>query len=270
MGATGLQAKGMGAFLTIPAVVVAVVVTVAVGYAVGAGVLYATLAIIRSVLRQIPIIRDFVPDEPPTEEEIAQARREEEKRKAAIKAAREAELKEQARPKTMEDATTRLAAAEAAVAAAQDAEKVAAQEAKASGMGFQRVGELRQELAKKEDLLKEAKEDLKKVQADIAQKAEGGSGDDVPSKSSGPAEFTSSGGQSQAKKVSSDHILQYAGLRAPRIRMQYESQQMPSYTVPPRAFNLPNETRFQGKNLRSPAVARRAVAVALKTALRRL
>lgn len=243
----------MGALLAIPAVLVGIAIVGALGVAIVSAVAGGTADAAKSAAGL------------PTAEELAEAKRVEEKRQAELRAIREAELKEEARPKTQEAALQHLKEVQAALKVVQAEEVAALHDAQSSGRGFQKVGEIRVELEKAQNLVKEAEGWLAMVKPNLA----GGSGSNPPSKMAAPSEFTTPSSQSPASKMTSHTIRHSFSAVMPPTR-----QMMPPHIhpMPYKVFNPPTAlsrvSSMPVARLTGPMAARKSLATALVTALR--
>lgn len=195
----------MGMLLAIPAVALGVILTAVIIFSAFPMVGMLILQVVKAVLRVIPGVQNLVPDDPPTEEELEKSRQQEEKLQKARAAAIEEEIREELRPKTLEDAQGRLDRALLAVKDA-EADVVAAEvDAKSNGFGWQLVAEKRDALGQAELLVKESegnKERLGLKQLGEAKSARGVQ-ESANEGSSSPAEFTNARESTGATKLSS-------------------------------------------------------------------
>eukprot|EP00927_Polykrikos_kofoidii_P071698 TRINITY_DN67936_c0_g1_i1.p1 TRINITY_DN67936_c0_g1~~TRINITY_DN67936_c0_g1_i1.p1 ORF type:complete len:281 (-),score=54.68 TRINITY_DN67936_c0_g1_i1:133-948(-) len=156
----------MGALLGIPVALAAVGMTIVFVLAVASVVGFSVAQLIRSILRSVPIIGAFIPDEPPSEEEIAKAKALEEKRAAAVKAQIDAEIaaaaREARRPQTSEEAVEQLATSAEAVKTCEAKVSTLQEEAKSKAGGWNAVATAREELRQAEERDAEVVEDAEK------------------------------------------------------------------------------------------------------------
>lgn len=279
----------MGTLLAVPAVALGIALTgvIIISLFPLAGLL--VLGMLKALLRVIPGIRNLVPADPPTEEELEVLRKQEEKRRLAREAEIEKEIREAKRPKTLDVAQAIVDSAKEAVNVAETAVDAALADAKSKGFGFQVVAETRDALSKSEWLLKEAEADRDRLSLKQIGEA-GGAKQTVPEGAnavkSAPTEFaTSNDSDGATKRVSardSSCMDMTVGIQQPRSCAPSEFQSLSPWQSASTPLSrrggspliyvpvLPPQALIFRPRLRVPAAVKHNLSKHLVNAIRRI